>query len=355
VGLFKKSNSGPALGIDIGTSSIKVLELTRQRNGYRVGAYAIEPLPRNVVVERSIADMERVAQSLRRAIGHCRSRRQRAVVSLATAHVMSKRIPVPTGLDEAGVEDQVNIEAGHFIPYSLDEVNLDFEVLGPSADNPSDDEVQIAACRRELVDEYATLLNSVRIVPAVVDVDSLATERAVGLILAGLGDRGVDRTIAVLDVGMTTTHLNVLHNRRLVYTRDHVFGGYTLTENIQRRFGLSYQEAEAAKMRGDLPDNYRTDLLEPYMDSLAQEAVRALQFFSSASGRESVDLLLLAGGGAKLPRITEQIAKATGVKTAVADPFGLMERSGSVSKQRLADDSPLLLVACGLAMRGADL
>ena len=165
---------------------------------------------------------------------------------------------------------------------------------------------------------------------------------------------GMEKTVAVIDIGATTTTINVMHNNRSVYTRDHSFGGRQLTDEIQRRYGLSYEEAGLAKKQGGLPDNYRTDVLRPFMEATCQEAMRALQFFYSSTPYNSVDQVLLGGGCAQIPGIDELVAARIGVPTMVANPFTSMSLASRIKPQLLSVDAPSLMVTCGLAMRSFD-
>jgi type IV pilus assembly protein PilM len=246
------------------------------------------------------------------------------------------------------------MEADHYIPYPLEEVNLDFEVIGPSESNANEDEVVIAACRKEIVDDYVAVVERPGLTPTVVDVDTFAVEAAYELIMRQSAGSGLEKTTAVLDVGATTTHVNVMHNNHSVYTRDHAFGGRQLTEEIQRRYGLSYEEAGMAKKVGGLPDNYQTDILQPFMEAMCQETLRALQFFYSSTPFNSVDQVMLAGGCAQIPGISEMIADRVGVPTTIANPFASMSLSNRVRPQQLSGDSSALMVACGLALRSFD-
>ncbi len=351
---FLKKKKPPLIGIDISSSAVKVLELEKSGDHYRVERYAVEPLPQNAVVENAITDVEQVANGVERAVRRSGTRCRHAAVAVAASHAITKIITMPAGLSEAQLESQLEMEADHYIPYPLEEVNLDFEVLGPSASNPNEDEVLIAACRKEVVDDYIAVIQRPGLVPTVVDVESFAMESAYGLIAQHLAGGGMEKTVAILDFGATTMHVNVVHNNRSVYTRDHAFGGRQLTEEIQRRYGLSYEEAGLAKKVGGLPDNYQTEILHPFMEAMCQETLRALQFFYSSSSFNSVHQVLLAGGCAQIPGVDELIANRTGLPTIVANPFASMSLASRIKPQMLANDAPSLMVACGLAMRSFD-
>jgi len=319
-----------------------------------VERYTVEPLPQNAVVENAITDVEQVARAVERAVKRSGTKCRYAAVAVSASHVITKRVTMPAGLSDSELETQIETEADHYIPYPLDEVNLDFERLGPSESNPSEDEVIIAACRKEIVDDYVAVIDRPGLKPAVIDVDAFAVEGAYGLIAEQLPGGGMEKTVAVIDFGSTTTHVNVMHNNRSVYSRDHTFGGRQLTEEIQRRYGLSYEEAGLAKKLGGLPDNYTTDVLQPFMEAMCQEAMRALQFFYSSTPYNGVDQILVAGGCAQIPGIDELIANRVGVPASVANPFTGMTLTSRIKPQTLANDAPSLMVACGLALRSFD-
>jgi type IV pilus assembly protein PilM len=344
----------PLLGVDISASSVKVLELSQAGEHFRVERYAVEPMPQNAMVEHSITEVEQVAHAVSRAVKRSGSRMKHVALAVAGSHVISKIVSMPAGLNDHEMQTQIEMEADRHIPYPLDEVNMDFQVLGAAQEGAEQVSVLLAACRKEIVDDYVAVANVAGLTPLVVDIETYAMENAYGLISRNLPGGGMEKTIAVMDVGATTTTINVMHNNRSVYTRDHTFGGRQLTEEIQRRYGLSYEEAGLAKKQGGLPDNYQTDVLRPFMEAMCQEIMRALQFFYSSSPFNSVDQVLLAGGCAQIAGIDELVAARVGVPAAVANPFSSMSLAARIKPQMLSADAPSLMVSCGLALRGFD-
>jgi len=163
-----------------------------------------------------------------------------------------------------------------------------------------------------------------------------------------------DQVLAILDIGSTMTSLSVLQNSRTIYTREQVFGGAQLTEEIQRRYGLSYEEAGMAKKQGGLPDDYVPEVLEPFKEGIVQQVSRALQFFYSSSQYGEVDHLVLAGGCAGIEGIDEMIEERLGTTASIANPFTDMSLSSKVNAQALSTDAPALMISCGLALRSFD-
>lgn len=353
LGLFtKKAHS--LLGIDISSTSVKLLELSRSGGRYRVEAYAVEPLPPNAVIEKNIVELDGVGQALSRVVAKSRSGVKSAAVAVAGSAVITKTIEMDAGLSEDELENQLKIEADQYIPYPLEEVALDFEVQGPSARTPERVEVLLAACRRENVEIREAALVMAGLTAKVVDVEAFALERSYDLLEAQLGSGYAGLTVAIVDIGATMTTLSVLHNGRTIYTREQLFGGKQLTEEIQRRYGLSMEEAGRAKKQGGLPDDYDSEVLKPFKEAVVQQVSRSLQFFLASGQFNDVDCILLAGGTASIPGLDRLIQQKIGTRTLVANPFTDMALSNKVNAGALANDAPALMIACGLAMRSFD-
>ncbi len=345
----------PALiGLDISSTSVKLLELSLSGKGYRVDAFAAEPLPPNSVVEKNIADVEAVGEAIRRVAKRSGSRTKNVCVAVAGSSVITKVITMPASLSEEEMESQIELEADQYIPYALDEVNLDFEILGTSDDNPDTVDVLLAASRSENVDSRVAAVELGGLTAKVVDIEAYTLENAFGLISSQVPGGTDGKTIAIIDIGATMTTLSVLHDEKIIYTRDQVFGGKQLTEEIQRRYGLSYEEAGMAKRQGGLPDNYIPEVLDPFKDAMAQQVSRSLQFFFSSSQHNSVSHIVLAGGSASIPGADELIEERVGTSTSVANPFTNMSLASKVKAQALSNDAPSLMIACGLALRSFD-
>ncbi|MBD9396719.1 pilus assembly protein PilM [Pseudomonas sp. PDM11] len=353
LGLFsKKANT--LLGIDISSTSVKLLELSRSGSRYKVEAYAVEPLPANAVVEKNIAELEGVGQALSRVLAKAKTSVRSVSVAVAGSAVITKTVEMEAGLSDDELENQLKLEADQYIPYPLEEVAIDFEVQGVSPRNPERVEVLLAACRKENVEVREAALALAGLTAKVVDVEAYALERAYELLVEQLGGAHDELTVAVVDIGATMTTLSVLHNGRTIYTREQLFGGRQLTEEIQRRYGLSVDEAGLAKKQGGLPDDYESEVLQPFKDALVQQVSRSLQFFFAAGQYNDVDYILLAGGTASIPDLDRLIQQKIGTQTLVANPFADMALSGKVNAGALASDAPALMIACGLAMRSFD-
>ena len=341
LGLIKKK-ANTLLGIDISSTSVKLLELSRSGGRYKVEAYAVEPLPPNAVVEKNIVELEGVGQALSRVLVKAKTNLKSAVVAVAGSAVITKTIEMEAGLSEDELENQLKIEADQYIPYPLEEVAIDFEVQGLSARNPERVDVLLAACRKENVEVREAALALAGLTAKVVDVEAYALERSYALLSSQLGADTDQLTVAVVDIGATMTTLSVLHN------------GRTITEEIQRRYGLSVEEAGLAKKQGGLPDDYDSEVLRPFKDAVVQQVSRSLQFFFAAGQFNDVDYIVLAGGTASIQDLDRLIQQKIGTPTLVANPFADMALNGKVNAGALASDAPALMIACGLALRSFD-
>jgi len=350
-----KAKMPPLIGTDISSSAIKMVEIVDAgKSMYRVERYAIEPLPKESVVEGNINNIDAVSDALKRAHKRLGSSVKNLALALPNAAVISKRILVPAGQSEEDLELAVQTEANQYIPFALDEVNLDFQVLGPAHNSPEDVEVLIAASRKEKIEDRVAAAEQAGLKATVMDVDVFAAQTAFELIEDQFPERGKDQNIAVIDIGATVMAVNVLRNDQSIYMREQPFGGNQLTLEIQNRFGLSAEEAEAAKRAGGLPENYESEVLHPFMDMLGLEVARALQFFFTSTQYNQVNHLVLSGGCAALLGVDESVNKRTQVNTVVANPFTNMQLSSRVRPKNLTQDAPSLMVACGLAMRRFD-
>jgi len=353
---FFHTKTPPLIGVDISTSSIKMVELRKspENAGYVVVHYAIEPLPRDAVSDGNINNLDAVSEVLQRAWQRLGSRIKNVALALPAAAVITKKILLPADLREEDLEEQVEAAANQYIPFALEEVNLDFQVIGPAPGNAEEVEVLLAASRKANVEDRVAVAQAVGLKAVIVDVEPYATEMAFEQIRAQLPEEAVGQCVALLDIGATAMHMNVLRKGQSVYVRDQQIGGHQLTQQIQGVFGLTADEAEFAKRHGGLPNNYENDVLSPFRENVVMEIARALQFFSTSTQYNRVATIVLAGGCAGLPGLDDAVAKRTQVSTIVANPFALMTLSNRIKPRQLQADAPSLMIACGLAMRRFD-
>ncbi|GAB5413990.1 MAG: type IV pilus assembly protein PilM [Congregibacter sp.] len=348
-----KRKQTPLLGIDISSTTVKLLELSRNGDKYRVESYAVSSLPQDAVVEKAINDVEGVANAVRGVVAQSRTKLKTVSAAVAGSAVITKLVEMPSGLSEDELETQLTLEADQYIPYPLEEVALDFEVQGPAAGRENMVEVLLAACRRETIDSRVEAIESADLVPKVMDVEAYAMERSFGLIRDQL-DLKDDSVVAVVDIGATMTTLSVLNNGNTIYTREQLFGGKQLTDEIMRRYGLPLEEAGLAKKQGGLPDDYEPELLNPFRDAVVQQVTRSLQLFFSSSQYNDVDYIIMAGGVSYMEGLSELVQKQLDIPTIVANPFAEMTISPRVNAVALGADAPAMMIACGLALRSFD-
>ena len=350
---FLDKKAKPVVGLDISSTSVKLLELSRSGDRYRVESYTVKALPPNAVVEKNIADPVAVAEVVRSMVKQSKTKLKHAAVAVAGSAVITKMIDMPMDLNDDAMESQIAAEADQYIPFPLEEVALDFEVQGISPRNPDQVEVLLAACRRENVEVRQQVFADSDLIAEKVDIEAYCMERAFELIAEQLEDQE-GQVVAIIDIGATMTTLSVLVDGKTVYTREQLFGGRQLTEEIQRRYGLSREEAGLAKKQGGLPDDYEMEVLVPFKDAVVQQVTRSLQFFFSASQYNDVDYIILAGGVASLEGLVGLIEEKLGTQTVVANPFARMSVSSRVNAVSLANDAPALMIVTGLAMRSFD-
>ena len=342
------------LGLDISSTSVKLLELSSANGRYRVESYGVEPLPPNAVVEKNISDVEGVGEAIKRLVSRSKASSKRGAVAVAGSAVITKTIEMDAQLNDDEMENQITVEADQYIPYPLDEVSIDFEVQGLSERNPDQVEVLLAACRKENVELREASLDLGGLKASVVDIEAHAMKRAFDFIKPQLSGTPEDLVVAIIDIGATMTTLSVLADDRSIYTREQLFGGKQLTEEIQRRYSLSFEEAGLAKKQGGLPDDYEEEVLQPFKEAVLQQVTRSLQFFFSSSQYDDVDYIVLAGGTASIDGLADMIEAKLGTPTLIANPFVEMSLASKVDANALANDAPALMIACGLAMRSFD-
>ncbi|MGQ9658619.1 MAG: pilus assembly protein PilM [Thermochromatium sp.] len=355
-GLARKNS--PLLGVDLGTTAIKLIELSQTAATpvprFRVEHYAIEPLPGTAIVERKLIEHEAIINALRRALARSGTRAKRAAVALASVSVITKVITLSAKLKDAEIESQIKLDAEQYIPYPLEEVNLDFSVLGPAPNAPEMVEILLAASRRENVDDRVSILEGAGLIPAVVDVEAYALEHACSMLLGAQVDAKEAPTVGMVDVGDSTTILHVFNAGRIIYTREQNFGGRQLREEVQRRYGLTVEQAMQKIRDGSLANGYETNVLRPFKEALAQQIGRALQFFYSGTSFNKIDRIILSGGPASLPHIEALVEERLRIPTIIANPFSQMTFAQRVDSKSLLREAPRMMVAIGLALRGFD-
>ena len=345
----------PLLGLDITTSSIKLIELSMSGGQYRVESYAAEATPQNAINEKAIVDADAVGEAINRALKRAGAASREVAIAISGDAAITKVIQMPRSLKESELEAQVELQADQYIPFPMDEVAYDFEVLGASEKDPEAIDVLLVATRSENVEQRKAAVQAAGLTTRIVDVEAFALENACRLMTHQMPDGGIDRTIAVVDFGASSTTFSILRNLKVVYTRDFAFGGTQLTEDIMRTYGLSLEEAGRAKKEGGLPGNYQSEVLDPFIDDMTQQVSRSLQFYlASGSGRDQPEKILICGGCANVPGVADVISSRVGIAAEKGDPLGQMKLSSRARAQAVQRDATALLTACGLALRSFD-
>ncbi len=352
--LFTGKNKS-MLGIDISSAAVKLLELSESSQGtYCLEAYGYEPLPEGAVVESKVQEPEVVGKAIDKALKRSRSGLKKAAIAVSGAAVITKMIEMDASLSDSEMESQITVEADQYIPYPLDEVAIDFEVQSLNPENPERADVLLAACRRENIEACEEALAIAGLEAQVVDVESFVMERAYELIQQPLVSGSKEPVVAIIDMGALTTSFYVIEKEHIIYTREQPFGGQHLTDEIKHHYDMETQEAESAKKSGQLPEDYESKVLTPFIESVVQQISRSLQFFYSSSQHSDVDALFLAGGGVSIRGLAEALKEQLNIKTTVVNPLSVMKIARKVNKKRLDQDAPALMIACGLAMRSFD-
>jgi type IV pilus assembly protein PilM len=343
------------LGLDITTSSIKLIELAMAGGQYRVESYAAEPTPPNAMNEKTLVDPQVVGEAIKRAIKRSGARSSEVAIAISGDAAITKVIQMPRGLRDSELEAQVEMQADQYIPFPMDEVSYDFEVMGSSDKDGESVDVLLVASRTENVEQRRSAVAAAGLTARIVDVEAFALENACRLMTHQMPDGGIDHSVAVVDFGASNTTFSVLRNLKVVYTRDFAFGGQQLTEEIMRTYGLSMEEAGRAKKEGGLPGNYQAEVLDPFIDDMTQQVSRSLQFYlASGNGREQPDKILICGGCANIPGVAEVVQSRVGINAERGDPLGQMKLSSRARAQAVQRDATALLTACGLALRSFD-
>ena len=329
-----------------------MLELSVKNGRYWVESYALVPLPEGSVVEKNILNPEAIGDALGRALNLANVQSNAAAIAIPTSMVISKTIEMDADMTDDEREVQIRMDAEQYIPFPLDEVSLDFEVLSDRLANPNRVNVLLVATRLENVEARSEVLELAGLTPKIADVESFAMEN-VYKVFADTMPMGVN-TVGILDIGHTMTTLSVMQNDKIIYTREQVFGGKQLTQEIQNRYGLSFEEAGRAKKSRTLPDDYDVEVLEPFLEAVVQQAARSLQFFFSSSQFNEIDHILLAGGNANIPGLAKLLQQKLGYRVTIANPFLQMGFSPKIDIKKVENDASSLLVACGLALRSFD-
>jgi len=340
------------LGIDISSSSVKLVELGRNASGKIIlECCAMESLQQGWINEGNVEKFEEVAEAVRRVVAKSGTRTRNVALALPSSAVITKKIVLPGGLSDSDFEFHVQQEANQYIPFSLDEVALDFCVIGSSPTSAGDVDVLIAASRKEKVQDRQGLAEAAGLKPVIIDVESYASRLAADRLIEQLPGAGRGAVVALFEIGATATSMQVIRNQDVLYDRDQAFGGEQLTQLIVRQYGFSHAEAEAKKRSGDLPEDYDVAVLKSFVASISQEIARALKFFFASTPHHRVDYILLAGGSASVQGLANAVTRQTTFACSLVNPFEGMEMSVNIREKKVRREAASYLTSCGLALR----
>lgn len=351
---FLNISTRPLLGIDISSSAVKLLSLNRDKGRYTLEAYGVELLPAHSVVEKQVKAIDKVAESIRRLMEQAKINRKYVALGVSGSSVLTRVVQLSARYKAVQLAEQIESDAERYFPFPLEELYYDFEVLGPFERNPEFSDVLLAAARVEIVDSRVLAVTEAGLKTVVMDVEWMAIERAFPLVVSHLPMQGKDQNFALIDIGATVTSIYIIRGLKVIYNREQAFGGKHLIDEIQRRYGLSAEEALIAQSYGGLPEDYMVEVLMPFKETIIQQISRALQIFSSSSEEVDIHYVVLAGGVAKIPGLETFTQTQLKIKSFIANPFLGTTISESVNKEALFEEAPGLLVACGLALRNFD-
>lgn len=349
---FLGNRSGSLVGVDIGSSSVKLVALAKSGKGFVLDAYAIVTFSPNAVIDGNIQDVAEVAGAIEKAMKVAGGKLSSAVTAVPASAVITKIIEMSNAFTELELEDQIKVEADQFIPYPLDEVALDFEVKGAAKSNAKLNEILLVACRKTDVEQREDAVSAAGLNSEIVDVDTFAIERAINIILSDVEDSNL--LTGIVDIGASTLTLNVFKGTENIYTREQAFGGNDLTNLISQQYGMNVEEVEQSLRLGELSPEIQDSAVLPFRNTVAQQVSRALQFFYSSGAHGELSTLYLSGGTSSIEGLAAQLEEELGLQTQIANPFASMSVNSRVNSERLKRDAQSLVKAAGLALRGLE-
>jgi type IV pilus assembly protein PilM len=335
------------LSVDIGSSSIKVIEVRTGSDRLEVLNWGVLPTPSGAIQSNMVNETERVAEALRGLLTSRGIHARKAITAVPGPAVMIKRVTLPSQ-SAAEIENTIMLEAGNFIPEELENVNLDYQLI-EQREESKQVEVLLAAAKKDIVSSYAETLRIAGLSPLVVDVDYFALDNMYELNY----DPVIDQVVALVNIGARYSSINILKSGRSTFTGDVPVGGRDITEALTRDLGVSAEEAEQLKFgeAGKVDPEQLSMALGPAVDSLIEEIHYALSFFWTAATDERIDVLYVSGGAARTPELAQRLAERTEAPVEIADPLLRVGMVSGVDAAGLRLRRSEFAVAMGLAMR----
>jgi type IV pilus assembly protein PilM len=344
------SKKKDAIGLDIGSSSIKLVELSEGKTGYKLENLAISPLPPEAIVDGALMDSVTIIDAIRDLISTTKTKAKNIVTSVSGHSVIVKKITLPF-MTEAELEESIQWEAERYIPFDINDVNIDFQIFGSGPENPDVMDVVLVAAKKDIINDYVSVIMESGLNPVIIDIDSFALEN----MLAINYEVDKEETVAMANVGASITNINIVKNNISGFTRDIFKGGNQITEEIQRQLHIDYEEAEKIKVGSKVDVTSQTiiqNVLKTASDSLAIEIANSLDFFQSTSTYEKINKLYLSGGGSKIKDFDIILQQQIGIPVEMINPFKKVEyKEKNFDLEYLREIGPVMAVGVGLASR----
>jgi type IV pilus assembly protein PilM len=345
--LGKKKN---VIGLDVGSSSIKLVELTEGKTGYKLQNLGISPIPPEAIVDGALMDSVTIIDTIRDLIATSKVKTKDVVTSISGQSVIVKKINLPY-MTDAELEESIRWEAERYIPFDINDVNIDFQTFGSNPENPEVMDVVLVAAKKDIINDYVSVIMEAGLNPVIIDIDAFALEN----MLAINYEIGKEEVVALANVGASTTNINILKNNVSGFTRDIFKGGNQITEDIQRQLHVDYDEAEKIKVGSKVDVTSRSivqNLLKTNSESLAVEIRNSLDFFQSSATYEKISKLYLSGGGSKIKDFDIILQEEIGIPVEVVNPFIKIEyNEKNIDSEYLREIGPIMAVGVGLASR----
>jgi len=338
------------IGLDIGCSSIKLVELKEDKNGFKLQNLALSPLPSEAIVDGALMDSVTIIDTIRNLITTSRTKTKDVVTSVSGHSVIVKKISLPF-MTEAELEESIQWEAERYIPFDINDVNIDFQIFGSTPENPEVMDVVLVAAKKDIINDYVSVIMESGLNPIIIDIDSFALEN----MLAINYDLDKEEAIAIANVGASITNMNIIKSNLSAFTRDIFKGGNQITEEIQRQLHVDHDEAEKIKVgtKVDLTSQpIIQNVLRTASESLAVEIGNSLDFFQSTTTYEKIAKIYLSGGGSKIKDFDIILQQQIGIPVEVVNPFKKIDYSGkNFDMEYLREIGPIMAVGVGLASR----
>jgi type IV pilus assembly protein PilM len=332
------------IGLDIGSGYLKIVQFKDIKGGYELELFDMLPLPPELIVDGSIIDSLRLIDSLKELVRKAKIKTKDATISLSGhSSVIIKRVSLPE-MSEEELSESIKFEAEQYIPFDIEDVNLDFQILGPK-EEPGQMDVILVAVKKDIINEYLSVVKEAGLTPLIVDVNSFALENIYEINY----EIEPDRNIAIVNIGASTINMNILKGGTSVFTRDSAVGSNLHTEALQREFNLTYETAERLK-KGEPVENVAPEdalsVMELASGEIIGEVNRSLEYFP-----EDVNEVILSGGCALVKDFPKLLAEKIGAETKVMEPFKNIKIPERFDVTYIEEMAPILSVAAGLALR----